>query len=50
MTYGKWAALGILFALMFGAGGFHLLRRRWTQSAKDLPKTLTAQNERKQAA
>jgi hypothetical protein len=49
MTYGKWAAVAIMLGLIAGAGWLHFRRRR-RSPRKELPKTLTAQYEKKQAA
>jgi hypothetical protein len=50
MTYGKWAAVGILLALIAAAGWLHFRGRRRQSPARALPKNPTARNKRKRAA
>jgi len=50
MTYGKWAALAVMFVLIGGVGWRHFRRRRPQSPFQDSPKKLAAQNGRKRAA
>jgi hypothetical protein len=49
MTYGKWAAVAIMFVLIAAAAWFRFRRRR-QMPAEALPETPTAPNEKKRAA
>ena len=49
MTYGKWAAVAVMFSLI-AAGGWVHFRRNRQPSTQSQPKTLTARNKRKRAA
>jgi hypothetical protein len=50
MAYGKWAAVGIMLALIAVAGWIHFRGGIRRSPAGALPKTLTARNKRKRAA
>ena len=50
MSYGKWAALAVMLALIAGAGWLHFRRGNRHLSATVSPKSLTARNKRKRAA
>jgi len=50
MTYGKWAAVAIMFGLIAAAGWLHFRRGQRRSAAQGQPKMLTARNKRKRAA